>query len=94
MDRDPPGAIVSEAYRDGDIAIHLADGPAEFGGGGAGVGVAFFGPGADDAAGDFAVEACAVGGLEGFFHAAIFAGMEGEEGDAAAGVEALRQDAQ
>ena len=72
----------------------LSDGPAEFGRGGAGVVVAFFGVGAEDAAGDFLVKAFAVRGLEGFFHAAIFAGMEGEDGEAAAGIQALGQNAQ
>ncbi len=56
--------------------------------------MAFFGGGAEDAAGDFLVKAFAVRSLEGFFHAAVFAGMEGEDGEAAPGVEALGQDAQ
>ena len=56
--------------------------------------MAFGGRRAEDAAGDFAVEAFAVGGLEGFFDAAVFAGVESEDGDAAAWVEAVREDAQ
>ena len=62
-------------------------------GGGAAVG-AFLGAGAENAAGDFAVESLAGGGLEGVFDAAVFAGVEGEDGEAAAGVEAPGQDAQ
>ena len=78
----------------GASPLQGADGPAEFGGGGAEVGVALGGGGTNDAAGDFLVEACAVRGLEGFFYAAVFAGVEGEDGEAAAGVEAVREDAQ
>ncbi len=59
------------------LPLQRADGPAEFGGGGARVGMALFGGGADDAAGDFLVEAFVVCGLEGFFYAAVFAGVEG-----------------
>ena len=65
-----------------------ANGPAEFGGGGAGVGSAFFGRGSDDVFGDGGVVAGGEAGLEGFFGAAVFAGMEGEDGDAATGFEA------
>ena len=35
-----------------------------------------------------------LGGLEGFFNAPVFAGMKRKDGDAAAGVKTLRQDAQ
>ena len=56
--------------------------------------MAFFGGGAEDAAGDFLVKAFFAGGLKGFFHAAVFAGMKGEDGDAAAGVQTLGQDTQ
>ncbi len=56
--------------------------------------MALGGGGADDSAGDLLVEAFAVRGLEGFFYAAVFAGVEGKDGEASAGVEALREDAQ
>jgi len=79
--------------QDADATV-LPDGPAELGGGGAGVGVALGGGGADHAAGDFLVEAFAVRGLEGLFHAAVFAGVEGEDGEASAWIEAVREDAQ
>ena len=56
--------------------------------------MAFFGGGAEDAAGDFLIKAFAVRGLEGFFHAAVLARMESEDGEAASRVEASGQDAQ
>ena len=56
--------------------------------------MAFGGAGAEDAAGDFAVEAFAAGGLKGFFDAAVFAGVEGQDGYATTGVQALRENAQ
>ena len=56
--------------------------------------MAFGGGGADNAARDLAVEAFAVRGLEGFFDAAVFAGVEGQDGDATTGVQALRENAQ
>ncbi len=56
--------------------------------------MALFGGGAEDAAGDFLVEAFVVRGLEGFFHAAVFAGMESEDGEASSGVKASGQHAQ
>ena len=62
-------------------------GPAELRGGGAGVGVAFVGGGADDFLGDFRVETFAPTRGEGFLHPAIFAGMKGEHGYARAGIE-------
>lgn len=44
--------------------------------------------GADDLVGDGTVKAGGVGGGEGFFHAAVFAGVKGEDDDAGAGIKA------
>ena len=65
-----------------------AAGPAQFGGGGPGVGALFLGGGAQDGLGDLGVDAVAQAGVEGFFHAAVFAGMESEDGHAPAEFEA------
>ena len=69
-------------------------GPAEFGAGGAGVGVDFGRGGADGFVGDGAVKAGAAGFLKAAFDAAIFTGMEGEDGNASARFEALREGAE
>lgn len=53
--------------------------------------MAFGGGRADDAAGDFAVEAFSAGCLESFLHASVLAGVESEDGDAAAGIETIGQ---
>ena len=69
-------------------------GPAKFGGGGAGV-VALFGEGgAEDLVADGGVVAVLEGGLEGFLNAAVLAAVEGEDGDAAAGAEAVGEGAE
>ena len=77
--------------RKSKIKILRDAGPAEFGGTRAGVGVPFGGAGAEDFVGDGGVGAVGFSGLKRFFDAAILAGVEGEDGNAAAGVQAVRQ---
>ena len=65
--------------------------PAKLGGGGTRIVVAFGGRGADDFAGDVGVDPVAQAGFKGFLHAAVFAGVERQDGDASAGVETNRE---
>lgn len=66
-----------------------AGGVAEFGGGGSGVGGDFGRGGTDYFLGDGGVEAGAVGFAEVVFDAAVFAGVEGQDGDPGSGSEAV-----
>ena len=67
-------------------------GPAEFGGAGAGVGADFFFVGDDAIGGDFRIDTGTEAVAEGMFDAAVFAGVEGDDGDSAAGGEAVGGD--
>src|ERR1051325_8133660 len=71
-----------------------ADGPAQFGGSGTGVGVALFGGGPHNFSRDVAVEAAAQPGLKRFLYSSIFAGMKSENDRSSAGLQRLRQGAQ
>ncbi len=84
------GVPPDEGCRRGGV-VSGADGPAEFGAAGAGVCGDFFGGGEDGAGGDFAVGASAFSGEEGFFYAAVFAGVEGDDGGGAVFLEAIGQ---
>ena len=53
--------------------------------------MAFFGGGTDDLFRNLVVEPFAPAAREGLFHAAIFTGMEGQNRDSSAGIQAGRQ---
>lgn len=71
-----------------------AGGGAEFGRGGAWVVTAFGGGGADRFGGDLGIDAVLQALFEGEFDAAVFAGVEGEEGDASARFETVGERAE
>ena len=68
--------------------------PTKFGGGGTWIGVALRGGGPDDFRRDFRIGSVAPTCLEGFLHAPVFTGMEGQDRNASAGIEACGQVAQ
>src|SRR5690606_21853537 len=69
-------------------------GPAELGRGRPGIRAALLGRSADRTVRDRLVRAGAQAGQESLLHAPVLAGVKAEDGDAAAGPEAAREDAQ
>ena len=65
-----------------------APGPTELCGRGTGICASLGGCGADDFAGDVGVKAVALAGVKGFLHAAVFAGMERQNGSPAPWIQA------
>src|ERR1017187_5176540 len=61
--------------------------PAKLGGTGPRIVVTFGGRGTNYFAGNIGIDPIAQAGFEGFLHAAVFAGVEREDGDASAGIE-------